>query len=77
MPAVSPVTSTDVVSLAGISVFTLSPSLTVTLYPVNIKDSGAVHVIVSASAVLVSTSKSEGGLGTADKIEVIFCKIFK
>ena len=49
VPGVSPVNSTDVASLAGVSVFRLSPSLTVTLYPVNISDSGAVHLTVSAS----------------------------
>ena len=64
VPAVSPVNSTDVTSLAGVSVFTLLPSPTVTLYPVNISDSGAVHVTVSASSVLVSKSRPYGGLGT-------------
>ena len=67
VPAVSPVNSTDVTSLAGVSVFTFSPSPTVTLYPVNISDSVAVHVTVSASAVLIVTSRSDGGLGTAKK----------
>ena len=66
VPAVSPVISTDVSSLAAVSVFTLPPSTSVTLYPVNISESGAVHVMVMESTVLVSTKSRVGGLGTME-----------
>ena len=64
VPAVNPVMSTDVASLAGVSVLILSPSLIVTLYPVNICEVGADHVTVNASVVLGSTASPVGGLGT-------------
>ena len=60
VPAASPVITTDVESLEGVCVLILPPSLTVTLYPVNLSDPGVVHVTVSASSVLVVTTRLDG-----------------
>ena len=65
VPADSSVTVTDAASLAGVSVLESSPAPIVTLYPVNLSESGAVQVRVNPSVVLVSTTNDVGGRGTA------------